>query len=127
MPHRHVVWSAARLTARRLRQGRYPMTLNPAPENSPLPYDSYVLRPTLRRRFTQMIVDRNPFYLLSAACMLAGCLALTNSLSWLSLPLPRLLTLIATINVYEAMLVGLALLLVSRRLMRDAKILLIVE
>jgi len=75
----------------------------------------------------RLIADRNPFYLISAGCMLGGCLALTNSLSWLSLPLQRLLLLIATINIYEAALIGLALLLLKRRLMRDGKILLILE
>jgi len=80
-----------------------------------------------RRRLLRRVVDRNPFYLISAACMLGGCLALTNSLSWLSLPLPRLLTLIATINVYEGMLIVLAVILIGRGLLRDGKILLILE
>lgn len=102
------------------------MTLNPMPQ-MPIACDPIILGPTWRSRTLQMIVDRNPFYLLSAACMLGGCLALTNSLSWLSLPLPRLLTLIVTINLYEALLVGLAMLLMARGLARDARILLTVE
>ncbi len=85
------------------------------------------IRQQLLSRILHLIADRNPFYLISAACMLGGCLALTNSLSWLSLPLERLLLLIATINIYEAALIGLALLLLKRRLMRDGNILLILE
>lgn len=105
------------------------MTFNPISidPQTPLSYVPSPPRSTWRTRAIRKIVDRNPFYLLSAACMLGGCLALTNSLSWLSLPLPRLLTLIATINLYEGLLVALALLLASRGLMRDARILLIVE
>jgi hypothetical protein len=60
--------------------------------------------------------------------MLGGCLALTNSLSWTSIPLPRLLILIATLNVYEAALIGLAMFLVLHRgLNRDGILLLILE
>ena len=76
----------------------------------------------------RFILQSNPFYLISACCMLAGCLALTNSLSWLSIPVPRLLTLIAALNLYEAALIGLAGYLVLRRgLRRDGMILLIIE
>ncbi len=97
--------------------------------DTPNPIIDPVVPPTLSwwsRRLGE-IADRNPFYLISAACMLGGCLAMTNSLSWLSLPLRRLLLLIATINIYEAALIGLAWLLLERRLMRDGKILLILE
>ena len=55
----------------------------------------------------RFLFRHNPFYLLSAMCMLAGCLALTNSLSWTSIPLPRLLALIATLNLYEGLLLAL--------------------
>ena len=60
----------------------------------------------------------NPFYLLSAACMLAGCLALTNSLSWTEIPVSRLLILIGTLNIYEAALIGLAWFLLKHRALR---------
>jgi hypothetical protein len=90
------------------------MTLNYLPKSFSNPWWSRVLR---------SIADRNPFYLISALCMLGGSLALTNSLSWISLPLGRLLLLMATINVYEAALIGLALVLVKRGLLRDGKIL----
>ena len=68
------------------------------------------------------IADRNPFFLISAACMLWGCLALTNSESWISLPMRRLLLLLATLNLYESAMIGLALLLLGRGLLRDGKI-----
>jgi hypothetical protein len=70
----------------------------------------------------------NPFYLLSACCMLGGCLALTNSLSWTSIPISRLLILIATLNLYEAALIGLGMyLIIKRGAARDAIMLLILE
>src|SRR5690349_21490416 len=74
------------------------------------------------------MTDRNPFYLLSAMCMLFGCLALTNSTSWSPIKLQRILILTATLNFYELLLIGLALFLIVRRgLRRDAMILLILE
>ena len=77
------------------------------------------------RRF---IVDYNPFFLLSALCMLGGSLALTNSMSWSPVRLQRILLLTATINVYELLLVALGLFLIRRRnARRDGAILLIVE
>ncbi|HTW94554.1 MAG TPA: hypothetical protein VMD30_07165 [Tepidisphaeraceae bacterium] len=80
----------------------------------------------------QRLVDRlqknNPFYLISAACMLGGCLAVTNSLSWLSIPIGRLLTLIVTLNCYEAMLIALGAYLFRRSgARRDAVMLLVLE
>src|SRR2546423_1292285 len=73
-------------------------------------------------------VDNTPCYLLSAACMLGGCLALTNSLSWNPIRLQRLLMLMMALNLYEFLLVALGLyLIVVRRLRRDGTILLVLE
>jgi len=81
-------------------------------------------RPFLLRSF----LEHNPFYLLSAACMLGGCLALTNSLSWSPIDRGRLLMLMAALNVYELLLVGLAVFLIRRRNVRgDAIKLLLLE
>jgi hypothetical protein len=83
---------------------------------------------SLCHRFLHRLQQNNPFYLLSAACMLAGCLAVTNSLSWVSIPLGRLLILIATLNVYEAALLALAAYLIRvRQVGRDGVVLLILE
>jgi hypothetical protein len=60
--------------------------------------------------------------------MLAGCLALTNSLSWVSIPLSRLLALIATLNVYEIAILALAYFLIRNRGLRhDGATLLLLE
>lgn len=76
----------------------------------------------------RLLAEHNPFYLLSAACMLASCLALTNSLSWTSIDTGRLLTLIVTLNLYEAALLAIALFLVTRRrLARDGRMLLVLQ
>jgi hypothetical protein len=81
-------------------------------------------RPLLLRS----IVQHNPFYLLSAACMLGGCLALTNSLSWSPIDRGRLLILMAALNIYELLLVGLAFFLIRRPNVRgDAIKLLLLE
>lgn len=76
----------------------------------------------------RLLIDHNPFYLLSAFCMLAGCLTLTNSLSFSPIPQWRLLVLIATVNSYEWLLIAIALfLIVGRNLRRDGKVLLGIE
>jgi hypothetical protein len=80
-----------------------------------------------RRTLARLIEDYNPFYLLSAACMLFGIFALNNSLTWSPLPLRRLLTMIVTLNLYELILIGLAVFLMRRGIRRDALLLLIVE
>jgi hypothetical protein len=78
--------------------------------------------------FFRSFAHSNPFYLASACCMLAGCLALTNSLSWWGIPTSRLLILFATLNIYEAALIGLAAYLVLvRGLRRDGMLLVILE
>jgi hypothetical protein len=82
----------------------------------------------VRPSFFRSIADSNPFYLISACFMLAGCLALTNSLSWWSIPTPRLLVLFATLNIYEAALIGLAAyLILVRGLRRDGMWLIVLE
>ncbi|HTL28372.1 MAG TPA: hypothetical protein VL282_04105, partial [Tepidisphaeraceae bacterium] len=83
---------------------------------------------TARPTFLRSIIEHNPFYLLSAACMLGGCLALTNSLSWSPIHRETLLKLMAALNVYEFLLVGLAYFLIRKRNVRsDAIKLLVLE
>jgi hypothetical protein len=78
-------------------------------------------------RISRLIEDYNPFYLLSAACMLFGVFALNDSLDWSPIGLRRLLTMIVTLNVYELAVIGLAVFLMRRDIRRDAMLLLIVE
>lgn len=100
-----------------------PSEFEPEPEPPPASL-AHLPRPSLLR----LLTEHNPFYLLSAACMLASCLALTNSLSWTSIARGRLLTLIVTLNVYEAALLAIALFLIVRRqLRRDGRILLLLQ
>ena len=54
--------------------------------------------PRPRSAPVRFLVRTNPFYLLSAMCMLGGCLALTNSLSWTSIPAFAFLGLGAAIS-----------------------------
>lgn len=76
----------------------------------------------------RFLFRNNPFYLLSAMCMLGGCLALTNSLSWTSIGLGRLLALVVTLNLYEGLLLALGLYLLARRnIVRDGLMLLFLE
>jgi hypothetical protein len=82
-----------------------------------------------RPLLVRLVAEHNPFYLLSAACMLASCLALTNTVTWNPIATKRLLTLIVTLNLYEAALLAIALFLVSggRRNLRDGRVLLLLQ
>jgi hypothetical protein len=73
---------------------------------------------------------QNPFYLLSAFCMLAGCWLLAGSVTGAEYGarLTRVWTLAGLLNLYEFMLIGLAVYLVRRRgLERDGGVLLLIE
>ena len=84
--------------------------------------------PRTRSAPVRFLVRTNPFYLLSAMCMLGGCLALTNSLSWTSIGLERLLALVVTLNLYEGLLLALGLYLLAKRgIVRDGLMLLFLE
>ena len=84
--------------------------------------------PRPRGSFVRFIVDHNPFYLLSALLMLLACLLLGNTMTWSPIGVDRILTLIAVLNVYELLLVGLGLYLITRRgLVRDGVMLLVFE
>ena len=97
----------------------------PEPQSSQAP-KQFTIQP--RPSLLRFLTEHNPFYLLSAACMLASCLALANSLSWTSITHTRLLSLIVTLNVYEAALLAIALFLITRRgLRRDGRILLLLQ
>ena len=81
-----------------------------------------------KRSLRHALAHHNPFYLLSAACMLLACLLLSNTMTWSPIPLKQLLILIGTLHVYEILLVGLAVLLMRRRGARgDAAKLLVLE
>ena len=70
----------------------------------------------------------NPFYLISALCMIAGCYALNSALELRAGQIHRLLILIATLNAYEVLLVLLGIYLIRRRgMQRDGTTLLLLE
>jgi hypothetical protein len=75
----------------------------------------------------RLFVDFNPFYILSAICMLFGVFALNDSFTWSPIPNRNLLTVLGMINVYEVMLIGLALVLLRRSVRRDALVLMLIE
>lgn len=94
---------------------------------TPLPPDRPAVGPD-RSSIGQTVLRSNPYFLFSAVFMLFGSLVVTNSMSWSPQRLSRILTLTATINLYELLLVGLAVLLWRRpKSRRDASILLIIE
>ena len=80
-----------------------------------------------RSRAFRMLVEYNPFYLISAMFMLGGLFSLNDSLDWSPLPVGNVLILIATLNLYEMLLIGLAVFLYHRGIRRDATMLLIIE
>src|SRR5882724_5634843 len=96
--------------------------------DSPAPFASQAFesRPP-RSAAMRMLVDHNPFYVISAICMLFGVFALNNSFTWSPIPTHNLLTVLVMINVYEAMLIGLAVVLLKRNVRRDATLLMLIE
>jgi len=89
---------------------------------------SYSVRPSFRSLLASFLVHHNPFYLLSALCMVAGCFALNSDLATRSGELGKLLALIGTLNLYELILVSLGLYLIRRRgIIRDGRTLLLLE
>src|SRR5439155_9388985 len=90
------------------------------------PSPRYETRPP-RSAALRLFVDNNPFYVLSAMCMLFGVFALNNSFTWSPIPAHNLLTVLVMINVYEAMLIALAVILLKRNVRRDATLLMLIE
>ncbi len=89
---------------------------------------SYFLRPSIRSLLVTFFVHHNPFYLLSALCMVAGCYSLNSDLGTRTGELPKLLALIGTLNCYELILIGLGISLIRRRgAIRDGRTLLLLE
>jgi hypothetical protein len=80
-----------------------------------------------RSRAFRLLLEYNPCYVLSAMFMLGGLLALNDSLDWSPLPVGNVLILIATLNVYEMLLIAVAVLLYIRGIRRDATMLLVIE
>jgi hypothetical protein len=76
----------------------------------------------------RFVHDRNPFYLLSALCMFVGFRVTLGALNSAPGDWKTLLGLIVTLNVYELIMIALALFLIVRRgLRRDGWILLGIE
>ncbi len=76
-------------------------------------------------RFFQL---HNPFYLLSALCMLLGCFGLAHSLRMASGHIETLLVLMTVVQAYEFLLTGLAWhLITTRGAERDGRMLLLLE
>src|SRR5215207_2380731 len=96
-------------------------TLSYAPPTPPAP-------PRRSNPLLGFLVHHNPFYLLSALCMIAGCYALNSALQTRSGELPKLLLLMGTLQLYEFLLVGLGLyLIVKHRIDRDGRTLLLLD
>lgn len=89
---------------------------------------AYTLRPSFRSALLAFLVHHNPFYLLSALSMLAGCYALNSGLAARTGELQKLFLLLGVLNGYEAVLIGLAIYLIRRRnIQRDGRTLLLLE
>lgn len=89
---------------------------------------AYTLRPSFRAALLGFLVHHNPFYLLSALSMLAGCYALNSGLAARTGDLPKLLALLGVLNAYEGILIGLGLYLIRRRgIVRDGRTLLLLQ
>ena len=82
-----------------------------------------------RAGWLRLIIDHNPFYMLSAISMVLGCHALNSALYTKAGHVGKLLIVLTVINIYEALVVGLGAVLVRRRdlVQRDGRILLGLE
>lgn len=89
--------------------------------------DSLLVRSVPRPSLAQRFFDYNPFYLLSAMCMLAGLFSLNDSLDWSPLPVQNLLYLMLILNIYEFLLIGIGVFLWRRGAVRDATTLFVLE
>lgn len=79
--------------------------------------------------WSRFIIDHNPFFLLSAICMMVGCHALSMALYTPAGDTSKLLVLVAVINIYEVALIALGITLLRRAgaVQRDAHTLLALE
>src|SRR4051812_10878787 len=84
--------------------------------------------PPRRPSLWRFVVDRNPFFLFSAVCMFAGCRMIIAALGVSPGEVHKLVALIGVLNLYELLLIALALFLIRRRGQnRDGWILLAIE
>jgi hypothetical protein len=80
------------------------------------------------RALSSFLIHQNPFYLLSALSMIAGCFLLNRDLGLRPGELSRLLLLVGTLNLYELLVIGLGLYLIrGRGIERDGRTLLLLE
>ena len=81
-----------------------------------------------RHRWLRFVIDHNPCYLLSAACMLLGCYLVNSALHTPAGDVRKLLAVLLVVNLYEACVILLARVLIRFPLVqRDAWIVLFVE
>jgi hypothetical protein len=100
-----------------MRDGGFHMTL----------YSDSFPAPAAPAPLVRFLADHNPFYVLSACCMLFGVFAINGSLDWSPIPLRNLLMMILTLNSYEVLLILLAIILMRRGVLRDGTMLLLIE
>lgn len=97
-------------------------------DTAPVPPPPRPPRPRLRDVLLGFFVHHNPFYLLSALCMIAGCYVLNAGLELRTGEVHRILILIGTLSLYELLLVALGLFLIrGRGIQRDGRTLLLLQ
>jgi hypothetical protein len=84
----------------------------PEPPNPPPTFDPHLFPPR-HRPWKQWLVDHNPCLLLSTVCMLLGCYLVNSALRDQSSNL-KMLALLGVINLYEACIIPLGLILIRR-------------
>lgn len=87
-----------------------------------------IQNPSRAHRLLRGIVDHNPFFLVSGVLMLAGCFMINSSAHENPRVVWPVVGLVAVFNVYEFLIIGLAVYLArTRRFYRDAGFLLLLE
>ncbi len=64
--------------------------------------------------WVRLVIDHNPFFLLSAICMMSGCTVLNIALYTPAGNIRNLLVLLGVVNIYEAAMIGLGAILLRR-------------
>ena len=84
----------------------------PEPSNPPPTFDPNLF-PARHRPWKQLLMDHNPCLLLSTVCMLVGCYLVNSALRYQAAN-AKMLGLLGVINLYEACIIPLGLLLIRR-------------
>lgn len=98
-----------------------------SPDRNPPHLEPPFIDGAMVKRFLQRILAGNPFYLISAATMLYGLYLVATDPQMIQEELSKLWFNVSSLEIYELMFVGTALLLARRRIWYDCNLLVTLE